>query len=145
MDSKLEITSIWEDDDGLFEVRVEASNGLFSGTADCYTDRETIGELSLAIEGFPKRIDQEVRFTTGERDDLSFFSLFFKCKDSSGHVILRVKVAHIESYTNASKERYISEFDIPLEASAIDVFARSLNALSKSKLGEVKATLRGNT
>ena len=145
MDSKLEIMSIWEDHDGLFEVRVKASNGLFSGTADCYTNRETIGELSEAIEGFPKSIDQEVRFTTGERDDLSFFSLFFKCKDGSGHVILRVKVAHIESYTNALDQKYISEFDILLEASAIDAFARSLNALSKSNLGAVKAILRGKT
>ena len=145
MDSQLEITSIWEDDDGLFEVKVKASNGLFCGVADCYTNRGAIAGLSEALSGFPKSIDQEVRFTTGEREDLSFFSLFFKCKDGSGHVILRVKIAHIRVFTNASEEKYISEFDILLEASAIDVFTRSLDALSKSKQGAVTAILLGKT
>lgn len=144
MDSKLEIISIWEDED-LFEVKVIASNGSFSGISDCYTNREEIAKLSEDIDGFPKSIDQEVCFTTGEREDLSYFSLFFKCRDGAGHVVLRVKVAHIVSYTNTAQVKDISEFDIQLEASAIDAFARSLNALSKSKLGSVNAILLGKT
>lgn len=145
MDSKLEIKSIWEDKDGLFEVRVKASNRWFAGAADCYTNRSKIADLSEVIEGFPKTIDHEVRFTTGERDDISFFSLFFKCEDRHGSAIVRVKIAHIMVSTNANDENYISEFDIPVEAAAIDIFARQLNALSTANIGGVTAVLRGKT
>ena len=139
MTNFLRIESIWEDDD-LFEVRVSASNGLFSAVSNCYTNRGDIAELANLIEGFPKRIGQEVYFSTGEGNDLSFFSLRFKCKDLAGHSILRVKIAHIISYANAEKEHYTSEFDLEIEAAAIDNFTRSVDLLSRSKLGEVQAT-----
>ena len=144
MKANLSIESIWEDED-LFEVRVKASNGLFSGSADCYTNRDEIAKLAESIQGFPKRIGQEVLFSTGGRDDISFFSLSFKCIDGSGHVIARIKVAHIDSYINAPQENYIAEFDIKVEASAIDVFVNSLKSLSKENIGQISATLQGKT
>ena len=144
MEAHISIESIWEDED-LFEVRVNASNGLFSGQADCYTNRDEIAKLAESVEGFPVRIGQEVTFTTGESDSSSFVSLGFKCVDGSGHVVVRVKVAHIATYTNSDQEKYVSEFDIKVEASAIDAFVKAVKLLSKESLGEVKAILQGKT
>ena len=140
----LSIKSIWEDE-SLFEVRVTASNGSFSGAADCYTNRDEIIKLAESVEGFPKRIGQVVTFTTSEREDLSFFTLQFKCVDGSGHIVMRVKVAHIVSYSNAEQEKCISEFDIKVEASSIDTFVKSVKSLAMEGLGEVRAILHGNT
>ena len=144
MESYLSIESIWEDDD-LFEVRVSASNGDFSGQTNCYTNREEIEKLGLEIEGFPKQIGHEFTFSTSENDDMSFFTLRLRCIDGSGHILGRVKIAHIVTFSNAEKEKYLSEFDIKIEPSAIDTFSKAVKSLSKASLGEVKATLKGKT
>ncbi|WP_276680823.1 hypothetical protein [Thalassolituus oleivorans] len=144
MDPKISIESIWEDE-SVFEVKFQASSGGFAGIANCYTNRESIAELASSIEGFPKSIDQEVNFSSGESDNLSYFSLRFRCIDRSGHVSVRVKVAHIVTYTNKQKEFNVSEFDLAVEPAAVDLFSRSLETLSKAKLHEVKAELRGKT
>ncbi len=142
MEPAISIESIWEDE-SLLEVRIIASNGLFSATSDCYTNRDEIEKLATLIEGFPKKIGQEVQYTTGENDSISYFTLNLKCKDGSGHIIARVKIAHIVSYTNSEQENYVSEFDLRVEASGIDNFVSSLKKLSKAKLGEVEAKLYG--
>ncbi|RNL64667.1 hypothetical protein [Zhongshania marina] len=144
MEQYLKIKSIWEDD-SLFEVRVTASNGRFSGQADCYTNREHIGSLASLIEGFPTKVGQEVEFTTGESDDLSYFTLALKCIDGSGHITARVKVAHIVTYTNTPQEKDFAEFEFGIEASAIDTFVRNIKRLAKAKIGEINAKLNGKT
>ncbi len=138
----LNIKSIWEDD-GLFKIRVTSSNGSFSGQADCYTNREQIGALASAIDGFPTKVGQEVTFTTGEREDLSYFTISLKCVDRSGHVTARVKIAHIVTYSNAPQEKDIAEFQFNVEASAIDIFVSNIKRLATSQIGEVNATLSG--
>lgn len=144
MEHYLNIKSIWEDDD-LFEIRVTSSNSRFSGQADCYTNREHIGSLASIIDGFPATMGQEVTFTTGERDDLSYFTISLKCTDRSGHVNARVKIAHIVTYSNAIQEKDIAEFQFGVEASAIDMFVSNIKRLATAQIGEVNATLNGKT
>ena len=144
MSNKIEIRSIWEDE-SLLEVNIEASNNLFSGTTNCYTNRDEIEELGNLLAGYPKSLNETVNFTTGESDDISFFSLIFKVINGSGHISVRVKVAHIQTYTNTEQENYLSEFDLFVEPAAIDVFASKLKALSKSSIGDITATLNGKT
>jgi|APLak6261661892_1056031.scaffolds.fasta_scaffold93545_1 hypothetical protein len=144
MEHYLNIKSIWEDDD-LFEIRVTASNSRFSGQADCYTNREHMGSLASLIDGFPKKMGQEVTFTTGESDDLSYFTISLKCIDHSGHVTARVKIAHIVTYSNAPQEKDIAEFQFGVEALAIDMFVRNIKRLATAQIGEVNATLNGKT
>jgi len=142
MESKVEIVSIWEDDD-LFEVKVFASNGLFAGTADCYTHRSEMERLGNIFQGFPKSVDQVVDFTTYYSDALSYFSINLKCMDRAGHVNARIKVAHIVTYSDRSQQKYISEFDLGIEPAAIDQFADEIRMLSRSGIGKVKAVLKG--
>lgn len=144
MENKIEITSIWEDE-SLFEVKVFATNGFFSGTAYCYTTREEMEKLGKLLTGYPKTLTDEISFSTGPHDNFSFFSLALKCIDKSGHIKARVTVAHIVTYGNAPQEKYLSEFDLEIEPAGIDAFSTSLQELAKADLGEIKAILKGRT
>lgn len=140
----LTLESIWEDE-SLFEVRVRASNGSFSGSADCYTNRDQIESLAMLIEGFPKSPEHEVHFTTGESESFSFLSIALKAQDRLGHLVARIKIAHIETHSNVPSESSVSEFDIRVEPAAIDAFVLSLRHLSRDGVGQVTAELRGKT
>jgi hypothetical protein len=144
MESKLVIKSIWEDED-LFEVQIAASNGLFSGIANCYTLRSEMSKLGELVHGFPKNSDDQVSFTTYGNNNFSYFSIFFKCKDLSGHVVARIKVAHIVNYSDGTREDYLSEFDMEAEPAAIDIFSSSIAQLAGAKIGEISAVLQGKT
>ena len=140
----LRVESIWEDG-STFEVRVSASNGAFSGVANCYSEREEMEEFARLMEGFPQCPGQELSLTTGESGNLSYFTLMLRSLGGSGHVIARIKISHIAMFSNAEKEHDSAEFDFKVEPAAIDDFSRSLRALAKSDLGEVKAELSGIT
>ena len=140
MESKLEIKSIWEDDH-LFEIQVFASNGLFSGMANCYTLRKEMKKLSDFLKGFVFTNGEELDFSTGQNDTHSYFNLNIKQVDNVGHLVARIRIAHICTYSNAAQERNYCELEIPVVAASIDSFARALSKLSESELGKVTAIL----
>ncbi|RYY74193.1 MAG: hypothetical protein EOO52_15125 [Gammaproteobacteria bacterium] len=144
MERKIEIESVWEDDD-LFEVKVFASNGSFSGLACCYTQREAILEFANSLSGFPKEQTQTVNFSTGENENFSYFSFSCKCTGKSWNIVARIKVAHIVVDSALPKKEYFSEFDLSIEPSAIDSFVSSLKSLAASEIGSVKAILKAKT
>jgi len=142
MRSKLEIKSIWEDDD-LFEVEVFASNGRFSGTANCYTLRSEIKLFGEMVDGFPKSLKDKVAFSSSDSNTLSYFSVQLRCIDRSGHVNARIKIAHIIHYSNGKQENDVAEFDMSIEPASVDRFSRSLKKLSECEIGAMSATLIG--
>ncbi|MDD5332293.1 MAG: hypothetical protein PHS32_00990, partial [Rhodoferax sp.] len=137
------ISSVWEDD-GLFEIAICAANGKFCGEARCYTTRQEMTKLSLAIGGFPKSTADEVHFSTYSSDRLSYFSVHFFCVDGSGHVLVRVKVADIVACHNARSDNNLAEFDLAVEPAAIDTFSSELARLAGANIGDVTAVLKGS-
>ena len=141
MNNKLEITSVWEDDD-LFRVKVNASNADFSGAAECYAQRKELMELALSLQGFPKSTEDKVNYLA-ESQNFSFFTLVFSCR-SNWKVNLRIKVANIV-ISNAPKVHNVVEFDMAIEPAAIDSFVSSLKVLAIAEIGTVKAVLNAKT
>ena len=144
MHPAIKLSSVWEDED-LFEVAIHASNNKFCGEARCYTTRDEIEKLSQAIDRFPKSTTDEVQFSTYSSDDFSYFSFHLLTMDGSGHVVVRVKVADIVTYSNARPDNNVVEFDLMVEPAAIDTFSGELSKLSKAKIGAVMAVLNGKT
>lgn len=144
MKKAIQIKSLAEDD-SLLQVSISATNGQFSGQAVCYTTRSTLAELRNQLAGFPRSIDAVVEFTTGEGKNLSFFSLKFFCVDNAGHVVVNVKICHNKVYTTmpANNEHFMTTFDIPVEAWAIDEFVKTLNRVAEGDVGAVTAELKG--
>lgn len=142
MNNFLNLKSVWEDED-IFEVRVMSSNQKFSGEADCYTTRNDMKSLASLLTGFPKNISDQVSFTTVEGDDLSYFGVTFKCVNGLGHIKARVKIVHIFERSFDERIKEVSEFEFGVEASAIDLFAKSVFKLANEKVGDVNAQLIG--
>ena len=140
----IEIESVWEDE-SLFEVRIKANNGKFAAEACCYTLREEISQLADSIKDFPKSLQDKVEFSTYGSDNSSYFSLNFNVIDGSGHIVIRVKIAEIHSWSNKPKESNVAEFDMPIESVGINQFSSTLNKLSKAGIGEIKAVMNGKT
>ncbi len=99
--------------------------------------------LAEAIAGFPKSAADEVRFSTYSSDRFSYFSLHFFCIDGSGHSVVRVKIADVSTYANVRPVTNVAEFDLRVEAAAIDVFSPALSNVSMAGVGAVTAVLNG--
>jgi hypothetical protein len=140
MESKLVISSIWEDE-SLFEVKVFGSNGNFSGEAACYTNRENILELAEILEVFPQKLSDSFDFSTGKSYEISYFSISGFCTDGSGHTILAIEIAHIVSFTNSRTQNYKASFDFRAEPEGINQFGRQLRKVASEQLGKTKAVL----
>jgi len=142
MSNKIEIISVGEDED-LFEVKIMASNGDFSGGAKCYTQRKELRYLAASLEGFPKSLNHKVSYVE-ENENFSFFTLVFSC-NSSWKVSVRVKISKIIVSCNAPKVHDVVEFDMAIEPAAIDAFVLSLRILADSEIGTAKAVLNAKT
>ncbi|MBN7818676.1 hypothetical protein [Bowmanella yangjiangensis] len=141
MESQLVLSSIWEDD-SLFEVRISGSNSVFAGRADCYTNREEIEQLGKILEKFPTSVKDEFEFKSRSRPDLSYFSISGLCTDRSGHTLLLITIAHIESFTNSRNESYKVNFDLKVEPQAINLFGKQLQRIAVEPLAESEAVLK---
>ena len=139
MEKGLRIVSVWEDDD-LFEVRVHADNGKFSGGIRCYSTRESIHELALNLLGFPKQMPDNFQYSMGQ-DDISYFSIELNTTGGSGKLVARVLLKEVNRCSNAQNFTAKSEFDIPTEPASVDIFAAQLLKLSDSRIGESDAFL----
>jgi hypothetical protein len=141
MESKLVVSSIWEDEE-LFEISIFGSNGSFSGQADCYTTRDKIKQLGNTLESFPCSVNDQFEFTTRETEDLSFFSISGFCIDGAGHTLFAITIAHIESFTNVRNENYKVNFDLKVEPQAINIFGKLLLSVANEPLAKTKAVLK---
>ena len=140
MEAKLEIQSIWEDD-GLFEIRVKGTDGKFAGEIECYTNRDAIEKLANQLITFPKTIEDVVDFSTGEKDNLSYFSIIGSCFNRAGNTKLRIKIAHNEKFSNAPSENYLAIFEIKADPQAINDFGRELLKVANYQIGKYQASL----
>lgn len=142
MNASVAIRGVWEDDD-LFEVEISGGNGAFFGTCRCYTIREEIKRFSEALTGFPSTSQDRRTFTTYGSNDFSYFSFEFFCTDSLGSAVARVLIADISKPSNARKQEQRVEFELPIEAAAVDAFCSELKQVATAGLKQVTATLYG--
>ncbi|GBL06357.1 hypothetical protein KUL10_37070 [Glaciecola sp. KUL10] len=141
MVNEIVVSSIWEDED-LFEVCVRGNNGSFSGQADCYTVREEINRLGELLETFPITVKDKFEFSSRAKDDLSFFKIAGMCTDNSGHTLLAITIAHIESFSNARNEDFRVNFDLKVEPQVINNFGKQLRQIAVEDIGKTEAVLR---
>jgi len=117
---------LWFDDD-VMSVRVQASNGLFSGTAELYEGLDLFTGLAAKISGFPTS-------KADSRDtELGTFNpavggggakLSLRCTDGLGHGLLSIRLRN-----DPKRGAGTAEFKIAVEANAIDAFVQELGAV----------------
>ena len=134
------IEVIWLDDDVL-ELRVQASNGRFSATAELYAAHTEPAELAASISGFPKSTDDNREATLGTFDAKvagGGVQLRFRCTDLLGHAEVRLDVR--QRVTNGP-ERESAAFSVRVEPAAVDEFVAALRRM-RLQVGS-SAELRG--
>jgi len=145
MNPKLEMEIIWEDEH-MIKVKVFACNDLFSGSADCYTSRTDIEDFAQTVSGYPKTIDDQVSFGTGDSEPdakMSNFLCTFKPTHRTGHYMANINIYHVITYSGSHKESSSVDLEFGIEPASIDIFVTSLNTLSLKPRGEFKAVLNG--
>ena len=133
------IKFLWSDID-VIEIRISASNGEFSGTADAYIGWDGLAQAASVLAGFPNSINDVRELTLGTMDPgfaSGGASMRFFCKDSSGHAVAEVVISsEDERLTHGwSRPAQSAHFFAHIEANAVDEFVRELSAFDPHDSG----------
>lgn len=140
MDKCLTFEMLWNDKD-LFQLRVSASNGQFSGTADVYIPIGGLAETATKLKGFPCTPADHREVKVGEFGQQwagGAVKLCFYCKGSAGNSFVE---CWFESDFDSSSIAETAHFHAPVEASAIDSFVIELESLEENVSGSAVLTL----
>ncbi|HUX61094.1 MAG TPA: hypothetical protein VMV32_07270 [Ignavibacteriaceae bacterium] len=136
----LDLKIIWKDDD-MFEIKVSASNGRFSGITEVYDTPDSLLSFAKSLKGFP--IGNKIIFyEAGKKDGYAYFSMRFYAIDNFGHVGIQICLEENVSTEFRAEEKDKISLELLVEPSAIDSFQNELIHLAEKQEGN--ATIYGN-
>jgi hypothetical protein len=136
----LDLNIIWKDND-MFEVKVTASNGRFSGVTEVYDTPDSLLSFAKTLKGYPK--DNDILFyEAGKKDSYAYYSMKFYTIDNYGHVGVLVCIEENVSTKFRAEEKDKINLELLVEPSAIDIFQRELIHIAQEQAGN--ATLIGD-
>jgi hypothetical protein len=137
--SYLELNVIWKDDD-MFELRVFASNGRYSGITEVYETSESLEVFANLLFGFPK--DNSTLFhEMGTKNSYAYFSMKYYSIDNTGKLGVELNLEENVATEFRNEEKDKLKLEIIVEQSSIDNFQKELKQLAINQEG--KATLFG--
>lgn len=137
--SFLALKIIWKDDD-MFELKVTASNGRYSGTTEVYDTTESLSNFAQTLVDFPND-NKKLFHEAGFKDGYAYFSMHFYCIDTAGHIGVVINLEDNVATEFRQEEKDKLKLEIIVEPNAIDNFQKELSRLAKTKDGI--ATLYG--
>jgi len=132
--SFLELQVIWKDDD-MFELKVTASNGRYSGIVEVYETAESLFDFAQRLIGFPNN-NNNLFHEAGIKDGYAYFSMHFYCIDKEGHI--GVELILEDKVTTARfrpEEKVKLKLEVIVEPNAIDIFQKYLSQLATKQDG----------
>ena len=131
--SFLELIVVWKDDD-MFELKVTASNGRYSGTTEVYDTSDTLAKFATSLKGYPT--DNTILFhEAGEKNNYAYFSMRFYCIDNAGHVGVQINLEDNVATEYRGEEKNKLTLEILVEPNAIDNFQKELVSLAVKQDG----------
>jgi hypothetical protein len=124
----------------MFELKVTASNGRYSGITEFYDTSDTLIAFAHSLHGYLNNSSALV-YEAGKKDSYAYFSMLIYPLNSSGYIGLLINMEEnvATDYRGNEKDKLKSE--IIVEPSAIDNFQRQLLRLATEQNG--KAILYG--
>lgn len=119
-------------------IRVEASNGIYSGYTEAYINDKRLSKLAEDLDGFPKHVSSEVVFRSGLEDECEL-SLRFFSDGRIGKTAVRVTINYRSPSANLNDK---AEFTARFEPASLDRFLTSLRTIIAA--GEGSANLFGS-
>jgi hypothetical protein len=136
----LSFEHIWEDD-SMIELRVSASDGLFSGVTQIYTSCESLKEFANCLRGFPRTTLDSVEDVNGEIGGYSYLRVVFRCITGAGHPIAEIEMEQNQAGAGPGDLRGRAKLGFRIDGTTVDTFLAQLEAMVNSKTGS--AVLQG--
>lgn len=136
----LDLNIIWKDED-MFEVKVTASNGRYSGVTEVYDTSDSLLSFAKSLNGFP--YDNKILFyEAGKKDGYAYFSMGFNTIGNNGYIGVQICLEENVSTVDRAEEKDKIRLELFVEPSAIDIFQKELIHLAQKQTGN--ATLLGD-
>ena len=135
--NQLTFKIIWQDPD-MVELEVYVGNDGFSGKTDVYTTYDSLKCLADSLIGFPKSVEEEVKFSAGEKDSYSYTGLRFYCYRKSGHTAFEAEIESNVATEYRPEEKAKLKLEVMFEANSLDTFIKDLNHMVHTKEGTAK-------
>ena len=141
-DRNLKFEVIWKDDD-MFEMRISANNGRYSGITEVYEVSESLLGFVNELNGFPFGKDK-VSHSCGEKDSYAYFEMEFYKIGPTGKCGVLITMEENVSTEYRKEEKDKLSMELIIEPNAIDVFCRELKSLAEKKDGIAELKAIGN-
>lgn len=138
--SFLELKIVWKDDD-IFEVKVLASNGRYSGTTEFYDTSDSLANFAKSLAGYPTVNTKTLKHEAGQKDGYAYFSMTFYCIDNSGHIGVQIELEESVGTNYRKEEKDKIKLEVIVVPSGIDKFQKELLQIATTQNGT--ATLYG--
>jgi hypothetical protein len=135
MVSALSIRIVYFDAD-VYELKVTASNGRFSGSVNLYISIGQLEKLADDLTGFPQNSadKRDIELGTFERGFAGGgVKIRLLCTDGAGHVQMQLRM---ETDHNEDDPAQTVSLLLPIEPASIDTFVDGLRELEKNRAGE---------
>ena len=132
--SFLELQIVWKDDD-IFELKVLASNGRYTGTTEVYDTSDSLANFAKSLVGFPTADTKTLIHEAGQKDSYSYFSMTFYCIDNSGHIGVKIELEENVATNYREEEKDKIKLEIIVVPSGIDKFQKQLLELATTQKG----------
>ena len=131
--SFLELQVIWKDDH-MFELKVTASNGRYSGTTEVYDTKESLFSFAQTLIDFPRE-NKKLFHEAGNKNDYAYFSMNFYCIDFPEHIGVEVNLEENLATEFRNEEKDKLKLEIIVELGAIVNFQKELSQLAITQKG----------
>ena len=140
--NSLKFKVIWKDDD-MFEIRISANNGRYSGTTEVYEVSESLLAFVKELNGFPTGKDR-ITHSCGKKGSYAYFEMeFYKIGGSGKCGVLITMEENVETeYRKEEKDKLSMELIV--QPHAIDVFCKELMLLAEKEEGIAELKTIGN-
>ena len=134
---KLEV--LWKDEH-MFELKVSANNGRYSGITEVYEVSDSLLGFVNELNGFPFGKDK-VAHSCGEKDSYSYFKMEFYKIGLTGKCGLQITMEENVATEYRKEEKDKLTMELIVEPNSIDIFCRELKILAEKESGiaELKA------
>lgn len=132
----LRLEVIWKDEH-MFELKVSANNGRYSGITEVYEVSDSLLEFVHKLNGFPFEIDKVSHFC-GEKDSYAYFEMEFYKIGLTGKCGLLITMEENVATEFRKEEKDKLKMELIVEPNAIDIFCRELKVLAEKESGKAE-------
>jgi hypothetical protein len=123
---RVELKTIWTDDDGMLQIVVGAANGSASASMEVYSYPDEIESFATRLESFPSDQEDQVAWESGDADPKWYGRMLLRAHvlDGSGHSAVEV----LMDVRGEPPKRATSNFFMHCNPADLNELGRRINA-----------------